>query len=130
MDACSVACDVCTGNDLLAGGSRSHRSNALTPVARNALATSDATRDVRDSGGEDRPDTVLFEALRTLRKKIADARGVPAFVVFSDATLVEMTRAQPRSEEEFLAINGVGPKKLETYGKEFLAVIESCLRDA
>lgn len=132
MDDCSVACDFCTGDDLLAigTGARPQRSNAVGSGEQNALARSATTRVATASDVDDIRETVLFQALRTLRKELADAREVPAFVVFSDATLVDMTRAEPRSEEEFLAINGVGPKKLETYGKEFLEVIGSCLRDA
>ena len=51
---------------------------------------------------------------------------MPAFVVFSDATLLEMAETMPKDSAQFLAINGVGTKKLETYGKQFLEVIEAC----
>ena len=62
-----------------------------------------------------------FERLRKLRKRIADARSVPAYMVFSDATLVPMAERRPRTEAEMLGISGVGPKKLEQYGEKFLA---------
>jgi ATP-dependent DNA helicase RecQ len=65
----------------------------------------------------------LFEGLRALRKRIADEAGVPPFVVFSDATLVEMAQARPRDEHELLAITGVGSHKLARYGAAFLAAI-------
>jgi len=65
----------------------------------------------------------LFEALRVLRKQLADAASVPPFVVFSDATLVEMCRKQPRDERELLMVSGVGNQKLKRYGAQFLEVI-------
>ena len=48
---------------------------------------------------------------------------MPPYIVFGDAALVEMSRAKPRSPEEFLAVNGVGKVKLERYGEAFLEVI-------
>ena len=64
-----------------------------------------------------------FEALRSLRKRLADEQGVPAYVVFSDATLWEMAARQPRDREEMLGIGGVGERKLERYGETFLSVL-------
>jgi ATP-dependent DNA helicase RecQ len=69
------------------------------------------------------PDQELFEELRALRRRLAEDAGVPPYIVFGDATLVEMSRAKPASEDEFLAVNGVGKTKLERYGKAFLEVI-------
>ena len=69
------------------------------------------------------PDQELFEELRELRRRLAEEAGVPPYIVFGDAALVEMSRAKPASEEEFLAVNGVGKVKLERYGKAFLEVI-------
>lgn len=68
-------------------------------------------------------DADLFEKLRRLRKALAEKFTVPPFVIFSDASLVEMALHLPSNESEFLAINGVGQKKLESYGQEFLQVI-------
>ncbi len=65
----------------------------------------------------------LFDKLRVLRKQIADAANVPPFVVFSDATLLEMASSRPRDERELLAITGVGEHKLRKYGAEFLSAI-------
>ena len=67
----------------------------------------------------------LYEKLRTLRKKLADERGVPAYVVFSDRTLKEMAARRPTSDAELLDVNGVGPQKLERYGDAFLEVIRA-----
>jgi ATP-dependent DNA helicase RecQ len=60
-----------------------------------------------------------------LRKRFADDRGVPAYVVFSDATLREMAGLRPATDAELMSVSGVGAKKLETYGADFLDVIRS-----
>ncbi len=68
-------------------------------------------------------DEGLFEALRTLRKRLADREQVPPFVVFSDATLAEMAARRPRDAAGLLSVNGVGQRKLERYGEDFLALL-------
>lgn len=67
----------------------------------------------------------LFEQLRQLRKRLADAEGVPPYIVFSDAALRSMCLVLPKTEDEFLEVNGVGPVKLERYGQQFLEAIRS-----
>ncbi|MEP5718642.1 MAG: HRDC domain-containing protein, partial [Alphaproteobacteria bacterium] len=62
----------------------------------------------------------LLANLKKLRQELAKARGVPAYVVFSDATLREMCLSRPATLEQMADINGVGPKKLEEYGLMFL----------
>ena len=66
----------------------------------------------------------LFEELRNLRREIADAESVPAYIVFNDASLVQMVRDRPSTKEDFLAITGVGPNKLDRYGSQFLSLIK------
>ena len=73
--------------------------------------------------GEPDYDAGLFDALRRLRKELADGAGLPPYVVFSDRSLVEMAAFFPQSPESFLEINGIGAAKLEKYGKIFMAVI-------
>jgi ATP-dependent DNA helicase RecQ len=73
----------------------------------------------------DTGDAALFESLRALRKRLADEQNVPPYVVFSDATLVEMSRRKPQDESELLQVNGVGEVKLARYGQAFLAAIEN-----
>ena len=68
-------------------------------------------------------DALLFETLRALRKGLAEESDVPPFVVFSDRSLQEMATYFPQSPASFLAINGVGERKLERYGEIFLAAI-------
>ena len=65
----------------------------------------------------------LFERLRKLRQEIALAENIPAYLVFSDAALKEMERARPMCESDFLEISGVGQRKLEVYGEDFIAEI-------
>lgn len=68
-------------------------------------------------------DAVLFERLRRLRKSIADAQEVPAYVVFSDVALRQMAREYPASPEAFVKVSGVGRSKLEAYGERFMREI-------
>lgn len=68
-------------------------------------------------------DQKLFDQLRLLRKKIADEKGVPPFVVFGDLALTQMATYFPQSEESFAKISGVGEEKLRQYGKIFTEVI-------
>ncbi len=69
-------------------------------------------------------DTVLMTQLKALRRKIASVLGVPAYVVFSDATLREMSVKQPVTNAEFMNISGVGSMKAERYGKQFMGLIK------
>ncbi len=68
-------------------------------------------------------DPELFEHLRALRKDLADRRGVPAYVVFNDATLRGICRRRPRTPEEFRQVKGVGQKKCRRYAKRFIQAI-------
>lgn len=68
-------------------------------------------------------DSGLFGALKAERMRIAKELGVPAFVVFADATLMDMCLKMPENEKEMLEVSGVGNAKLKKYGKAFLKVI-------
>jgi len=68
-------------------------------------------------------DLRLFETLRELRKHLATEQGVPPYVIFGDAALLEMCRERPADERAFLAITGVGQVKLERFGEQFLEAI-------
>ena len=72
-------------------------------------------------------DETMFEVLRSWRSEIATARGVPPYVVFHDATLRAIARAKPETEQELIAISGIGPAKLENYGDDVLDVVASAL---
>ncbi|RPH26477.1 ATP-dependent DNA helicase RecQ [Buttiauxella warmboldiae] len=70
-------------------------------------------------------DRKLFAKLRKLRKAIADEENIPPYVVFNDATLIEMAEQMPITPGEMLGVNGVGTRKLERFGREFMALIRS-----
>jgi ATP-dependent DNA helicase RecQ len=67
----------------------------------------------------------LLAKLKELRFKLAQQKNVPAFVIFSDSTLIDMCSKMPANADEFLQVSGVGKIKLEAYGKEFLELIAS-----
>jgi ATP-dependent DNA helicase RecQ len=110
LEPCGGSCDVCTGAgiDTLVVG-----SGAVTASGRVRGAGA-ATATLSDAALE------RFERLRAVRKRLADAEGVPAYIVFSDAALRGMAERQPASERELLEVPGVGPVKLERYGAAFL----------
>ena len=72
-------------------------------------------------------DETLFERLRDLRRKLADERNVPAYIIFSDVSLREMARSYPTSTDEFRRIPGVGEQKLRNFAEPFLSEIKSHL---
>ncbi|MHC1768514.1 MAG: DNA helicase RecQ [Verrucomicrobiia bacterium] len=75
-------------------------------------------------------DPAAFDHLRRLRKELADQAGVPAYMIFSDATLTEMARVLPADEAQLLQISGVGQTKLGRYGNRFLEAIRAFRQQA
>ncbi len=71
-----------------------------------------------------------WEALRALRRKLAEEHGVPPYVIFPDATLLEMLRSQPSTLMEMSRVSGVGARKLERYGEAFLEVLNGAEQEA
>ena len=67
----------------------------------------------------------LYMMLKALRTNIAQKENVPAFVVFSNATLLDMAQRKPKTRAQMLKVNGVGELKLERYGDAFLNVIKT-----
>ena len=65
----------------------------------------------------------LFSALRAVRTRLAQEENVPAYVVFSNATLADMAEKAPHTMDEFLDVTGVGEVKAARYGEEFLRAI-------
>ena len=90
------------------------RTSAREPRARSAKASERVL-----DGGE----AALLAGLKALRLELAKARGVPAYIVFPDRTLVDMVRRRPRTEAEFAEVNGVGAAKLKQFAEPFLAAI-------
>ena len=97
------------------------RPRTRVPSAKERKAADRRARAATLAGLE--VDEELYGRLRALRKQLADAQRVPAYVVFSDAALAEMAARRPRTPDELLAVNGVGQTKLARYGEAFLAVI-------
>ena len=73
-------------------------------------------------------DASLLDKLRTLRRELADKANMPAYIIFSNAALSDMCRKCPTTPQEFLAVSGVGNKKLELYGEKFMKVIREHTR--
>ena len=114
MDPCGASCDVCAGLDPLLSAAPAPRGRRGSPRGERPPVPP----------GPAEGEAALYAELKTLRKRLADAKGVPAYVVFSDATLQQMARFRPGTEAEFLALSGVGPKKLLQYGEAFLRLIQ------
>ena len=98
-------------DDLVPAGGGRVRPRAVAAAIGRAPAASART------GGP------LVEALRAWRRERAKADGVPAYVVFNDRTLFALADRQPRSRGELLAVEGIGPTKLDQYGDDLLAVL-------
>ncbi|MCI8654084.1 MAG: RecQ family ATP-dependent DNA helicase [Angelakisella sp.] len=81
------------------------------------------------SAGPGEPDPILLERLREKRTRLAQEARVPAYIIFANATLVDMAKRLPRSQYELLQVAGVGQVKAERYGKEFLEVIRRFLEE-
>ena len=111
------------GFDLLRGdGTFHYRADSV--VAHPSPSAGETRR-------EEAPDTLtadqadLLAQLKALRLELARERGVPAYVVFHDRTLIDMVHRQPRTREAFAEVNGVGAAKLERFAEPFLAVINT-----
>lgn len=103
------------GKDILYGKKEIYLTQPLatdTPKKAKKISTSTLSEDEN-----------LFNQLKLLRRKIAVEDNVPAYIVFSDATLLELSKEKPTTQNALLAISGVGLKKAETYGEEFLNAI-------
>jgi ATP-dependent DNA helicase RecQ len=87
-----------------------------------------APEPAKHRAGEIGCDEALFEKLRQLRKRLADERGVPPYIVFSDVALRQMARYYPAGDAEFSRISGVGEKKLREFGEVFLTEIAAHLQ--
>jgi ATP-dependent DNA helicase RecQ len=122
IPACGQACEACLGlslDDVFARAARPPRA-APAPSWRTP---SWRTAEFQQAEAEAETNLDLFDRLRVLRRQIADSESVPAYIVFSDAVLREMSRRVPKNERELMTISGVGPAKLTRYGKAFLEVL-------
>jgi ATP-dependent DNA helicase RecQ len=125
---CGTSCDVCTGvtvTDLVAETTAGGRARgAGREPGRRAGRTRGRALGRAATGEDDRsPSDPRFQKLRTLRRRLADEQGVPAYIVFSDQVLWDLLAASPRTLGEMLDVPGVGPAKLERYGPAFLEAL-------
>jgi len=122
------------GRDLVRPDPERHGALRMTDAARPILRGEESISLRKDTVESARPavavkalvsdeDAPLLSALKAKRRALAEAQGVPAYVVFPDRTLIEMAERRPATMDQMAGITGVGAKKLESYGAEFLAVI-------
>ncbi len=115
---CETACDFCSGKDIL---------EELSPVKesrkRSKRVSPPAVQAPHSDALELEFSEELLDRLKKLRRRLADERGIPAYLVFSDAVLMQMASLKPLTEDALLQVSGVGPKKLTAYGAFFLGVL-------
>ena len=117
------------GRDLLKHRTRIQLTRP--PATDEAAAEESEKQGTRGSGGSGfkqrvgdiECDEILFDRLRELRKRLADERDVPAYIILSDVALRQMSRHYPSSESELIRINGIGEKKLKDFGAVLLKEI-------
>jgi len=129
------------GRDLVRPDAERHGALRMTEAARPILRgeaeitlREDTITAARDGpavkalvSDEDAP---LLSALKAKRRALAEAARVPAYVIFTDRTLIEMAETRPHSMDAMARISGVGATKLDRYGADFLAVITGAMPDA
>ncbi len=116
---CGRSCDVCGKWDRLA--------QAQAAIGTPKMAqTRPALQSKRGLPSEEIPDRAdaLFVRLKTLRKRLADEKGIPSYLIFSDAVLLQMAAQRPATEDDLAQISGIGPKKIVQYGAIFLAELK------
>lgn len=104
-------------------GSRAGQGDPADPAVLPGTGSQPAVRRPKPEPPTDPNDAALFEALRAWRLERSRADGVPAYVVSANAVLIALAIQRPRTEAELLAVPGIGPAKLESYGAEMLALI-------
>jgi len=129
------------GHDLMRPDAERHGALRMTDAALPILrgeATITLRQDTVRAARRDRPKVremvaeehaPLLSSLKAKRRALAEAQNVPAYVVFTDKTLIEMAETRPRTLDDMARIGGVGAKKLETYGRAFLEVVGGAVED-
>ena len=107
---CETSCDVCADFDVLGDSARADHGRRGGRLGGPEVERSPEVDD-------------LAGRLKALRKQLAVERKVPAYVVFNDATLLQIAERRPTSEEALLAIPGIGPAKLTLYGRALLDLV-------
>ncbi|KJZ19275.1 DNA helicase RecQ [Loktanella sp. S4079] len=129
------------GHDLIRPDRERHGALRMTEAARPILRGEasielrrDSIRAARGTGPKVRmlvseEDAPLLSALKAKRRYLAEQGGVPAYIIFNDRTLIEMAEKRPMTLDEMAQVGGVGAKKLESYGRDFLQVIAGAVED-
>lgn len=99
------------------------RDEAKINLRRDSIKSASASRRPAVKAMVSEEDAPLLSALKAKRRALAEAAKVPAYIIFTDRTLIEMAETRPRDLDGMARVSGVGAKKLETYGREFLEVI-------
>lgn len=129
------------GHDLIRPDPSRHGALRMTDAALPILkgeAVIELRRDTikaaRGSGPKVRQmvseeDAPLLSALKAKRRALAEQAGVPAYIIFNDRTLIEMAETRPQTLDDMAKVSGVGAKKLESYGTDFLGVIAGAVEE-
>ena len=120
IGSCQHSCDICCKLDAFA-------PTSLEYGGRSKLNDGDVELGVVAACVSDIEINKLYLELKSLRKKLADERSLPAYIIFSDSTLRFMAKFRPVTAQHMLRISGVGPKKLATYGEAFLELIRGSI---
>lgn len=112
------------GRDLLSSPKGNVATEKIFLVKPQAIEKPAIRPDMPDMIEQDADDRGLFEALRALRKTLADAENYPPYMIFNDSSLKQMAAKRPCTPEDFRKITGVGDKKLESYGAIFISEIK------
>jgi ATP-dependent DNA helicase RecQ len=138
INDCGSSCDICrkmTLEDMVLPSERIAPtrpmrvvpigSDVMTPVVGTSTTVRRHVETIPSAeiGTPDLSSDGLFAQLKKLRRSLADAQGVPAYIVFSDAVLLQMMQRHPKTSEEFLKVPGVGPAKQARYGAAFLKAL-------
>ena len=117
-----------SGWNLLYGKKTFHYKEILIkPTAIQSSSQTNKQTTKKAEASQTSQDPELLKKLKKLRLEIAHEENVPAFIIFSDRTLIEMSNQPVQLKEQLLKINGVGPKKLELYGDRFLKLMREHL---
>ena len=103
--------------EVLTGGANVMILKRQTPAGAGESSNAKLLKNSDEQGAYDE---TLFDRLRSVRSKLARGRGVPAYIIFGDKTLRDMSRRMPVTLEEMIHVHGVGEAKLEQYGEAFV----------
>lgn len=114
------------GGDLLRGKAEFlYRPDMVARPKKTAAKSSRTTKALPEAADLSDSDTTLLQELKALRSQIAKERGVPAYVIFHDRSLVDMAQRRPQTVDDFAEVHGVGAAKLNDFADQFLGVLRA-----